>query len=117
MLNGGYWRPPPSPTLYASGTATAGTSQTLTDASANWTVNAFAGKVLSLGISASGLNNVGCGIKSNTATTITAYQTIPATPTAGTTYRVVNGLSIDGLHMSNDGAATASAVITPTFVQ
>jgi hypothetical protein len=93
-------------TATTGGSATSGTTTTLTDASQNWTVNAFAGKSLEL-ISGTGAPALAL-IASNTANTITITGSFTTAPANGTLYRVLAVPDATSQYTIRDGASINS---------
>lgn len=82
-----------NPTTHYNGTAEAGTTSTIQDTDAAWTVNGFVGfEVLTTGGTGSGQSRI---ISANTADTITVTLDWTVTPDATTTFSVIEH-SIEG---------------------
>ena len=75
----------PSGESALTGTATAGTTTTLTNSGANWTANAFIGCPITVNIDGTEETRV---VRSNTATEITVDSNFTGTPDAGDTYKI-----------------------------
>lgn len=83
-----FYRPENTEILMDSGTATSGTTTSLTNSTKTWTVNAFRGKRLVIE-SGGGAGQIAL-ITSNTATTLTV-ATMPVAATSTSVYRIIDG--------------------------
>jgi hypothetical protein len=107
--NGGYWLPG---TAQYSGTATAGTTTTLTDSGQSWTTNALVGMYVYL-IGGTGSGQAAGYIVSNTATQITIRQAWATAPDATSVYKVVSpSYTTDGIHPALNGHVAIASVLT-----
>jgi hypothetical protein len=110
---GGRWKAYGT-TQYATkvGTTT-GTTTTLTDSGATWTVNAWQGYMAAI---TTGGTTVYTQVISNTATVLTLNDTITA-PTGSTTYFIYKGPTVDGIHPTDFiHKEMAAAINTGLFV-
>jgi hypothetical protein len=109
-LNGGRIKAP-GVALY-TGTATAGSTTSLTNIMAAWPVNGLAGKVVRI-TGGTGAGQVGV-ISYNTATTITLpFAFFATSPDATSTYTIYDGYTVDGTHMSGIAHAAIAADVQP----
>lgn len=113
VLNGGFIKAPVA-TLY-TGTATAGSTSSLTDSSKNFPVNGLAGKVIRITTGA-GAGQVGV-VSYNTATVVTLpiASFFPVTPDTTSTYVIYDGLSVDGTHPSGVGSSGIADTARPAI--
>lgn len=96
---------------YDNGTATGGSTTTLTDSSKSWTTNAQAGRAITI-ISGTGAGQVGV-IASNTATVVTIGTAWAVAPDGTSVYRIS-----DNLHIAfTDGSAKVLYVTDETSNQ
>jgi len=112
-LNGGRWIVPDSADF--TGTATGGTTTTMTDSGKSWTPGEFVGGgyyLRTLGGVGSGQNLL---ITGNTATSVT-FATATATG-AGTTYEIIRPYTADGVHPTQRGHVAASVAIDTGILQ
>jgi hypothetical protein len=109
--NGGAFKVPAVTTIYESGTATAGTTTSLTDSSKAWTPNAYRGRVVWI------YNGTGrystAVIQYNTATVLTMITPFSgsATPDSTSQYRIVDAPTADATHPAPWGNALIAAGI------
>jgi hypothetical protein len=113
-----------------TGTATAGTTTTVTQAAAGWTINAFSGSYVRMLTGTAG--NIGQvrEIESNTATVLTLTQALPATVAAADTFEILGNFTtgiadrtremIAGpgtdLYMDATGGTIGTTAITGRFI-
>ena len=106
------------------GFATSGTTNTLTDTTQTWTVNAYAGSTINLLNSAGTVVATGT-IASNTSNTVTISGTFSTTPAYGTVYAIptTSGIPIESLTVTalyidasaSIGTATTSSNYAAVF--
>lgn len=112
--NGGYWLPG---TQVDTGTATAGTTTTVTDSGKSWTVNQFAGMYVYL-TAGTGNGQAAGYIVSNTATQLTIKSAWTTAPDATSVYRIVNNaMTVEGTHPTANGHLLMSAAVDTTQFQ
>lgn len=82
--------------VVTNGTATAGTTTTLTDSGKSWTTNAYKGYGVYI-VSGTGAGQMR-GIASNTATALTVNIAFSPAPDATSVYQVYKALGMNGVH-------------------
>lgn len=112
--NGGFWLPG---TQVDTGTATAGSTTTITDSGKSWTVNQFAGMYVYL-TAGTGSGQAAGYIISNTATQLTIKSAWTTGADATSVYRiVVNAMTVEGTHPTANGHLLMSAAVDITQFQ
>lgn len=93
--NGGRWHVPNTATV-VSGTATAGTTTSLTDASKSWVSATYPGYMVII----TGGTGAGqwVGINGNSATVLAFNGSLAVAPASGSTYEIVASPTMDGVH-------------------
>ena len=98
--------------VLATGTSTAaGTTTTLTDSSASWTTNEWAGDFVTTSVTGGSIYP----IVSNTATTLTTSGTFSTAPAVGTTFTIILNQATPppDLTVSSSGVVTEDGTLAP----